>query len=154
MKPGTYTKLLIQIVFTVKSKHCVLKPEQNKIIYSYISGIITARGHKSFIVNGYHGHVHVLIGLNPDKSISDTVRDIKRSSSMFINKQNWLSGLFRWQEGYGAFSYTKSELSRIYNYIENQEEHHRKKSFRHEYIDLLKEHDVDYDERFLLESFD
>jgi len=96
-------------------------------------------------------HVHLLVGLNPKTAIADLVRDIKRSSSLFINEQKWISGKFRWQEGYGAFSYSRSQLSNVYRYIQNQEIHHQKRTFREEYLSLLSIHQVDFDQRFLFE---
>jgi REP element-mobilizing transposase RayT len=119
MKPGTYTQLYVQLIFAVKNRDAVLHKTIQKRIFEYISGIITEMKHKSIIVNGVSNHVHILIGLNPSKSISDTVHDIKRSSSLFINNSNLCKGKFEWQEGYGGFTYSRSQLDDVYKYIEN-----------------------------------
>jgi len=139
MKPGTFTQLYIQFVFAVKNRDAVLSNRIRKRVFEYISGIITNMQHKSIIVNGVSSHVHILIGLNPSKSISDTVKEIKRSSSVFINSEKLCAGKFEWQEGYGAFTYSRSQLDYVYKYILNQEEHHKKKPFKEEYIDFFEE---------------
>ncbi|MDA3910264.1 MAG: IS200/IS605 family transposase [Bacteroidales bacterium] len=155
MKPGTFTQLYIHIVFAVKYRECLLQKSQREELFKYTSGIIEKKQCKSIIVNGYTDHIHILTGLNPNVSISDLVRDIKRSTSLFINNEkNWYRGKFHWQDGYGAFSYAKSQLENVYNYILNQEEHHSKKSFKNEYLEILKKYDVEYDTRFLFDFFD
>jgi hypothetical protein len=111
-------------------------------------------GHKPIVVNGVCDHIHILIGLNPGKSISDTVHDIKRSSSLFINENQFLPGRFSWQEGYGGFTYSRSQVDYVYKYIMNQEKHHEGKTFREEYRELLEEYDIKYDQRFLFEFYD
>jgi putative transposase len=123
-------------------------------VFEYMSGIINTMKHKSIIVNGTSNHVHILLGLNPSISVSDTVHDIKRSSSLFINKEKLCLGKFSWQEGYGGFSYSRSQISEIYNYIENQELHHRKKTFEQEYIDYLNENEMEFDKQFLFDFWD
>ena len=125
-----------------------------KDVFRYLSGIATNMKHKSIIINGVSDHVHIFLGMNPSVSVSDTVWELKRSSSLFINSKNWLNNKFNWQEGYGTFSYSKSHIENVYNYILNQEEHHKKRTFREEYIDLLKKFEIEYDERFLFEFFD
>lgn len=154
MKPGTFTQLYIQVVFAVKNRDALLSNRIRKRVFEYISGIITNMQHKSIIVNGVSNHVHILIGLNPSKSISETVREIKRCSSLFINTEKLCAGKFEWQEGYGAFTYSRSQLDDVYKYILNQEEHHSKKSFKEEYLQFLKKYEVEYDERFLFEFFE
>ena len=133
---------------------CLLTEPIRKEVFSYMSGVLTNKQHKSIIVNGYSDHVHVFFGLNPTMSISDIVSDLKRSSSLFINEKKWYKGTFQWQEGYGAFSYSKSYIETVYNYILNQKEHHKKSSFKEEYLDMLKKFDIEYDDRFLFEFFD
>jgi putative transposase len=108
MKPGTFTQINVQLVFAVKYRECLLKQEQRRELFSYISGIITNLKHKSLIVNGYTDHVHVFVGLNPSVSVSDTVSAIKKSSAFFINEKGWFPGKFQWQDGYAAFSYSKN----------------------------------------------
>jgi REP element-mobilizing transposase RayT len=154
MKPGVYTQLYIQLVFAVKYRECLLSEPIRNEVFSYMTGLLTNKKHKSIIVNGYADHVHVFFGMNPTMSISDIVADLKRSSSLLINEKGWFKGKFQWQEGFGAFSYSKSHVEKVYNYIINQKEHHQKKPFRDEYLDLLKKFEVDYDERFLFEFFD
>jgi putative transposase len=151
MKPGTYTQLYIQLVFAVKNRNAVLNKEIRYRIFEYMSAIISGMNHKSIIVNGVSDHVHILLGLNPSKSISETVHDIKRNSSLFINNENLCKGRFTWQEGYGAFSYSRSQLDRVYNYILSQELHHSKSTFQEEYVKFLRNYEIDYNERFLFE---
>jgi putative transposase len=153
MKPGTYTQLYVQLVFAVKNRDAVLKSNIRSRVFEYLSGIATQMNHKSIIINGVADHVHILLGLNPVKSISDTVHDMKRNSSLFINNEKLCLGKFAWQEGYGAFTYSRSQLDDIYKYIENQEQHHLKKSFQEEYIQFLKKFEIQFDERFLFEFF-
>jgi len=154
MKPGVFTQLYIHIVFSPKYRERLLIKEIRSRVFSYISGIISNRGHKSMIVNGMPDHVHILIGQNPDDKISDLVRAIKKDSSVFINDNNLLRGKFHWQDGYGAFSYSRSQLDSIYNYIANQELHHKKRTFREEYKELLKKFSISCEEKYLFEFFD
>jgi putative transposase len=154
MKPGTFTQLHVQLVFAVKYRECLLSQSQRKDVFSYISGIITNLGHKSIIVNGYMDHVHIFLGLNPSISISDTVSSIKKSSSHFINEQRWFPGKFQWQDGYGGFSYSKSQIRDVYHYILNQETHHKSNRFKDEYSKMLKETEIEFEEKFLFEFFD
>jgi REP element-mobilizing transposase RayT len=114
-----------------------------------MSGVIKNRGHKPIIINGMADHVHILVGLNPDKSISDLVKEIKRSTTNFINEERWLSVKFSWQKGYGAFSYSHSQLPRIIGYIKNQEQHHKTKDFKTEFREMLDKYGIDYDPRWL-----
>ena len=150
MKPGVFSQLYIHLVFAVQGRQRLLNNQGHKNeVYQYISGIITNMKNKSIIVNGVSDHIHIFIGLNPAFSISQIVADIKRSSSLFINDKKWFAGKFSWQEGYGAFSYSKSQIDSVYNYIQNQEAHHKKKSFRKEYIALLEKFGIEYDEKYL-----
>jgi putative transposase len=146
---NTYTQIFIQIVFTVKGRHPLLAKEWRANVFKYISGIITEKGHKAIIVNGVSNHVHCFIGMKPSMSISDLARDIKNNSSKFINSQGFLNQNFEWQVGYGAFSYSNSEVNRLYNYILNQESHHSDISFEEEYKALLKRFNVEYKEEYL-----
>ena len=152
MKPGSFTQLYVHIVIAVKNRDAVLKKEIKDRVCKYVNGIINEMGHKPIIVDGLYDHIHILLGLNPSISVSDTVRDLKRSSSLFINRNKLCIGKFAWQEGYGAFTYSRSQLNDVYNYIENQEEHHKKKSFREEYVQFLRKYELDYDERYLFEE--
>jgi putative transposase len=154
MKPGNYTQLYIQLVFAVKNRDAALHVEIRKRIFEYMSAIISGMKHKSILVNGVSDHVHLLIGLNPSKSISDTVHDIKRNSSLFINNENLCNSKFAWQEGYGAFSYSRSQLDRVYNYILGQEFHHSKSTFQEEYVKVLRNYEINYNEQFLFEFWE
>jgi len=116
-----------------------------------MAGIIKGKDQKPIIVNGMPDHIHVFIGLRPSMAISDLVRDIKNNSSNFINNNDWIKGKFQWQEGYGAFSYGHSQIENVYNYILNQEQHHKKKTFRQEYLEFLEKFEVPYEERYLFE---
>jgi len=126
MKPGVFSQLYIQLVFAIAHKDRHLRKDFRKDVFKYMSGIATNLKHKSIIINGVSDHVHIFLGMNPSISISDTVWELKRSSSLFINNKKWFSNKFNWQEGYGTFSYSKSHIENVYNYIVNQEEHHKK----------------------------
>lgn len=154
MKPGVFTQLYTHLIFAVKYRERLLRIEIRSEVFSYISGIITNRKHKSIIINGMSDHIHLLIGLNPNDKISDIVGTVKKSSATFINDKGWFSGKFQWQDGYGAFSYGKSQLDRVYNYVKNQENHHKKRTFRQEYIELLKKFEIQYEEKYLFDFFD
>ena len=154
MKPGTFTQMYVQIVFAVRNKENILTKNIRPRIFEYISGIVTSLKHKSIIVNGVADHIHILFGLNPAISVSDTVHDIKRGSSLFINENKLVPGKFSWQEGYGGFTYSRSQIENVYKYILEQEEHHAKKSFREEYVVILEKYEIDYDLRFLFEFYD
>ncbi len=148
---GTYSQIYIQYVFAVKGKQNLLQKPWREDVFKYISGIIKAKGQKSIIVNGVENHVHVFVGLKPSMNISDLVRDIKNNSSKFINEQKYLPVKFSWQEGYGVFSYSHSHIDNVYKYIANQEEHHKKKSFKEEYLDFLEKFQVEYNEKYLFD---
>jgi REP element-mobilizing transposase RayT len=152
--PGTFSQVYIQVVFAVKGRQNLLLKQWRNDVFKYISGIITGKGQKAIIVNGVGDHVYILIGLKPSMPISDLVRDIKNNSSNFINDNKLIVGKFAWQEGYGAFSYSHSQLKNVYQYILNQEEHHAKKSFRDEYHDFLMKFEIEYKEEYLFDWLD
>ena len=154
MKAGTFTQLYIQFVFSPKNRSALLIQPFRQRIFEYMGGIVSHLGHKLIIINGTTDHVHLFIGLNPKLSISDTVHEIKRGSSLFINENKLLPCKFEWQNGYGAFSYSRSHIDTLYNYIKNQEAHHQKRTFREEYLDLLKTYDIEFDDQYLFEFFD
>ena len=149
--PGTFSQIYIQCVFAVKGRQNLLSKVWKDDLFKYIAGIITNKGHKSIIVNGVSDHVHLFIGMKPSMALSDLVRDVKNNSSNFINDNGWLPQKFAWQEGYGAFSYSHSQIQQIYNYVLNQEEHHRKKTFKEEYLDFLDKYDISYEDRFVFD---
>lgn len=147
--PNTYTQLYIHIVFTVKNRESIIPKKNKEELQKYITGIIQNRNHKLLAINTMPDHMHILIGYKPSQSLPDLIRDIKANSSKFINEKRWIIGRFNWQEGYGAFSYSRSGVDNVINYINNQEEHHKKSSFKDEYLQLLKKFEVDYDEQYL-----
>jgi REP element-mobilizing transposase RayT len=142
------------LVFAVKGRQNLIRNEWKDDLYKYISGIIKAKKHKSIIINGMPDHVHIFVGLNPSTNISDLVREIKTNTTRFINSKSYLSAKFCRQEGYGAFSYSQSHIGHLYNYIFNQEHHHRHRSFKEEYIAFLEKFEINYDSRFLFDWID
>lgn len=150
--PNTYTQLYIQFVFAVKYSSAVIGSSWKDDLYKYMTGIVQNQKHKLLSINGMPDHIHILVGLHPSQSISELLQDIKGSSSKWINEKGFIKGKFEWQEGYGAFSYSKSHLKNVIRYIENQEGHHTKKSFREEYVEFLVEYGIAYDERFIFKE--
>jgi putative transposase len=148
---GTYSQIYLHVVFAVKGRENVISLKWKDELHKYIAGIIRNKEQKPIIVNGMSDHIHLFIGLRPSMAISDLVRDIKNNSSNFINEKKWLKGKFSWQEGYGVFSYSHSQMDTIYNYIQDQEAHHNKKSFRDEYTEILKKFNVEYKEEYLFD---
>ena len=148
---GTFSQIYIQIVFAVKGRENLLDKKWREEVFKYMTGIIKAKGQKSIIVNGVGDHVHVFIGFKPAMALSDFVRDIKNNSSKFINDKKLVKGKFSWQEGYGAFSYSHSHIENVYQYILNQEEHHKQKTFKEEYSDFLEKFEVEHDEKYLFD---
>lgn len=148
---GTFSQVYIQIVFAVKGRENLISKAWKDDLYKYIAGIIKGKEQKPIIVNGMSDHIHAFVGLKPSMPISDLVRDVKNNSSKFINENKLVKGKFSWQEGYGAFSYSHSQIESVYNYILNQEEHHKNKTFKDEYLDLLKKFEIEYNEKYLFE---
>ena len=149
---NTYSQIYIQFIFAVKSRESQILESHRERLQQYITGIIRSKEQKLLAIYANPDHIHLLVGFNKlDIKISDFVKEIKSNSSKKINEENWFIGKFHWQEGYGAFSYAHSQLDNVYHYIENQEEHHRKKTFREEYIDFLRKFEVDYDEKYLFD---
>lgn len=146
---NTYSQIYIQIVFAVSGRQNLISKPWQVELNKYIAGIIREKNNKPIIVNGVSDHIHVFVGLNPSVAISDLVRDIKNNSSKYINARGFTKSKFSWQESFGAFSYSKSHVENVYNYILNQEKHHEKKTFKDEYLELLKKFEVDYDEKYL-----
>ncbi|RZL29860.1 MAG: IS200/IS605 family transposase, partial [Pedobacter sp.] len=146
---GTFSQIYIQYVFAVKGRQNLLQKPWRDEVFRYMAGIIKEKGQKPIIVNGVADHVHVFVGIKPSMNISDLIRDVKNNSSKFINEQGWLKGKFSWQEGYGAFSYAHSQIENVYQYITNQEEHHRTKTFKEEYLEFLKKFEIEHNEKYL-----
>jgi putative transposase len=147
--PNTYTQIHIHAVFAVQNRTSLISKSWENRLYQYITGIIQNCGHKMLAINGMPDHVHLLFGMRPTQSISDLMRDIKGDSSLWINENKFVAGKFSWQEGFGAFSYSKSQISAVASYIENQELHHRKKSFTEEYTKMLQDFDIVFDEKYI-----
>ena len=148
---NTFSQIYIQTVFAVDGRRCLIRPEFKEEIYKYITGIVRNNGQKLISINGMSDHVHILIGLKPAMALADLVRDIKADSSNFINKKKWVRGRFSWQEGYGAFSYGHSQLDTIIRYIQNQEQHHRRRSFKDEYLTWLKKFEIPFEEKYVFQ---
>lgn len=148
---NTYSQLYVQIIFAVKGRQNLISKINREELQKYITGIVNKREQKMLAIFCMPDHTHVLIGLKPSIAISELVRDMKAGSSNFINGQGWIKGKFNWQEGFGAFSYSKSQLDDVINYIQNQEQHHRKKSFQEEYIEFLEKFAIEYDEKYLFD---
>lgn len=148
---NTYSQIYIQIVFAVKGRQNFIAKENREELHKFITGIVSKRNQKLLAIFAMPDHVHILVGLKPDISISDLVRDIKAGSSKFINDSKLINGKFNWQEGFGAFSYSKSNLDNVIKYILNQEQHHNKKTFNDEYLDFLQKFDIEYDEKYLFD---
>jgi hypothetical protein len=149
--PNTYSQIYIQMVFAVKGRQCLIPKQHREEIHKYITGIVQKREHKMLSIFCMPDHTHVLVGLNPSIAVSDLVRDIKAISSKFITDNNFVKGKFNWQEGFGAFSYSRSQIDTVIKYILTQEEHHKNKSFKDEYYDFLKKFEIEYDEKYLFE---
>ena len=150
---NTFSQIYLQVVFAVRGRENMLSKPIRTETFKYISGIIAEKGQKNIIVNGMGDHIHCLIGLKPTMNISDLVRDIKSSSSNFINSKNWIPGKFSWQEGYGVFSYSHSHLDKVYRYILDQENHHAKFNFKREYLGLLKKFDIPFEEKYAFDFY-
>ena len=151
---NTYTQFNMHIVFSVKGRNNFLSDKLRPELFRYITGIINQKKHYSLAVNGYKDHVHIFFEYNPSFSVSDLIRDIKSGSSKWINDQKIIVGKFSWQEGYGGFSYSKSQRNPVINYIMNQEQHHKNKTFKEEYLQLLKDFDIEFQNEYVFEFYD
>ena len=151
---NTYTQLNIHVVFAVKGRDNILTAAVRPELFKYISGILTRTNQFSLAVNGYKDHVHIFFELNPVNSLSEIVRIVKANSSKWINENRLISGKFSWQEGYGGFSYSRSQRNDVIKYIMNQEEHHQRKTFREEYLNYLKTAEINYNESYVFEFYE
>lgn len=150
----TYTQLFVHIIFSPKGRQNLIHEGIRDKIFKYMTGIIKNKKQKPMFINGMSDHIHILAGFTPDISISKLVQDIKTNTTTFIKKQKLIQGNFEWQKGFGAFTCSKSQVPTVLNYIQNQKIHHRKKSFREEYLGLLKKHEIDYNDDYLFEWYD
>lgn len=146
---NTYSQIHIQAVFAVEGRQSLICRENKEELQKYLTGIITERKQKLLAVHCMPDHTHILIGLRPSMALSDLVHDVKIASTNFVNEKKWVMGRFSWQEGFGAFSYGHSQLSRIIQYIRNQEQHHAKLTFREEYVRFLERYEIEHDERYI-----
>lgn len=151
---NTYTQIYIHTVFAVAARACVIRPEHKEELHRYIAGIVTHRNQKLIAINCMPDHTHILVGLKPDCSVSELVGKIKTGSTNHINTQRLIGCRFSWQEGFGAFSVSQSHLTAVYRYIQNQEEHHRRKTFHEEYLRLLNRHDIPFDKRYVFKTIE
>ncbi len=151
---STFSQIYIQVVFAVKCRESLIQHNWEEELYKYISGIVRNKEQKMLAINGMPDHIHFLIGIKPSCCLSDLVREIKKSSNDFIKEKQFTKNKFQWQEGYGAFSYSHSNLDNVIGYIHNQKEHHKKKSFKDEYIDFLTKFKIEFKNEYLFEWID
>ena len=151
--PGTFTQIYIQVVFAVKGRQSLIETKWEEDLYKYVTGIVQHKQQKMLAINGMPDHLHFFIGMRPTCCSSDLVREVKKSSNDYIKASRFCKG-FNWQEGYGAFSYSHSQLNNVIGYIMNQKEHHKKKSFKEEYVELLEKFEIKFEEQYLFEWFD
>lgn len=149
---NTYHQIYLQTVFAVKYRAAVIDHKWKNNLLGVIGNLINEAGCKTIIVNGVEDHVHCFIGLKPVVSVSELMKTVKAKSSKYINDNQLTNARFEWQEGYGVFSYGQSQIDSVYKYIQNQEEHHKKKTFKEEYLTFLKKFNVPYDERYIFEE--
>ncbi|MDP2207518.1 MAG: IS200/IS605 family transposase [Bacteroidota bacterium] len=148
---STYTQIYIHIVFAVQGRNSLIRPAWEEQLYKYITGIVQNKEQKMLAINGVSNHIHFLIGMQPSCCLSDLVREIKKSSNKFINENHLSKFKFNWQEGFGAFSYSHSQLGDVIGYIQKQKKHHKKKTFKEEFIDFLKKYKIEYEDKYLFE---
>ena len=146
---NTYHQIYLQTIFAVKYRATVIEKDWRPKLFGVIGNLINEANCKTIIVNGVEDHVHCFIGLKPVVSVSELTKTVKAKSSKYINDNSLTPHRFEWQEGYGVFSYGQSQIDRVYKYILNQEEHHKKQTFRDEYLGLLEKFEVEYDEQYI-----
>ena len=151
---NSYSQIYIHVVFTVQGRLNLIPKQHREELHKIITGIISNRNQKLISIFAMPDHVHLLVGLKPSMALSDLVRDIKSGSSKYITEKKWVRGKFNWQEGHGSFSHSRSQISQVANYISNQETHHKKMTFKEEYIDMLEKFEIEYDTKFLFEWID
>lgn len=151
---GTFSQIYIQVIFAVQNRESLIQSSWEEELYKYISGIIRNKEQKMLAINGIQNHIHFFIGMKPSCCLSDLVREVKKSSNEFINEKRFSRFKFKWQEGFGAFSYSCSQIDSVVKYIMNQKEHHRKKTFREEYVDLLRKFEIEFKDEYLFRWID
>ena len=151
---NTFTQIYLHLVFAVQNRMSLIQPEWKNELYKYITGIVQNNKHKLIAINGMPDHIHIAVGYKPHQLIPDLLQDVKGNSSKWINEKKFVRAKFNWQSGYGAFSFSHSHMDRVAKYIQNQEKHHKRKTFQDEYKELLQKYDVRYDERFILKGIE
>jgi REP element-mobilizing transposase RayT len=151
---NTYSQVYLQFVFAVKGRQSLINHKYNTELQKYITGIVQNRKQKMLAINNMPDHLHLFVGFGTTMSMADFMEEVKSISSKFINEKGWVRGKFEWQRGYGVFSYSRSQIDNVINYIINQQEHHKKKTFRDEYLEFLKRFEIEYDERYLFDWID
>src|SRR5688572_15708092 len=146
---NTYFQIYLHFVFAVKNRHCLVERKYKHELHKYITGLAQNRKAKMLAVHCMPDHIHIFVGFDPSVLISNFVKEIKVESNEFINGKKWIKGKFSWQLGYGVFSYSRSQIGNVITYIDNQEKHHQKKSFKYEYLMILKKFDVSFQEKYL-----
>ncbi len=149
---NTYTQLHIQLIFAVKYRRALIEESWEIEMQKYITGIIQNKSHKMLQINNVADHIHIFIGMRPDQSISSLVQLVKAESTNWINDNKLSKKSFYWQEGFGAFSYSRNDVQRVINYIKNQKEHHKKERFLDEYKKLLQSFEIEWDERYIFKE--
>jgi putative transposase len=151
---NTYTQLHIQLIFAVKFRKALIDKAWNERLHQYITGIFQLNRHKMLQINSVPDHIHILFGLRPHQAISALVQNVKCETTKWIKYNNFCRAPFEWQDGFGAFSYTKNELPKLIEYIQNQEEHHKVETFLHEYERFLIETETDYDLKYIFKPLE
>ncbi|RZA04102.1 MAG: IS200/IS605 family transposase [Sphingobacteriaceae bacterium] len=148
---NTYSQIYLQFVFAVQGRQSLISKEHKEELHKYITALVQNRKAKMLAVNSMPDHIHLFVGFNPSFSISDFVKEIKVESNEFINTKKWIKGKFKWQEGYGVFSYSHSHIDDVVKYVLNQEAHHHKKTFKQEYLNLLQKFEIAFEEQYLFD---
>jgi REP element-mobilizing transposase RayT len=151
---NTYTQMNVHGVFSVKGRGNFISKIWQDELHRYIAGILKETNNYSLSVGGYKDHVHIFFELNPTISVSDVLKNVKSKSSKWINTKSFVDGKFEWQAGYGAFTYSRSQRNDVIRYIMNQEEHHGKRSFKDEYLELLLRNEIKYEDAYLFEFYE
>jgi REP element-mobilizing transposase RayT len=152
--PNTFSQIYLHFVLSIQYRQAIIPKTHKEELHKYITGLVRNRKAKMLAVNCMPDHTHLFVGYNPSIHIPDFIKEIKVESNKFITDKKWIKGKFNWQESYGVFSYSHSHIDHVIKYINNQEEHHKKISFREEYLGLLRKFDISFDDRFLFEFFD
>jgi putative transposase len=152
--PNTYSQIYLQFVFAVQHRQALIPKEHKEELHKYITGIVQKRKSKMIAIHCMPDHAHIFIGFKPIMEISDLVKEIKVASNGFINDNKWVNRKFNWQEGYGVFSYSHSHIDQVAKYVLNQEAHHKKKTFRREYLEFIEKFAIPYEEKYLFDFMD